>query len=139
MSGTFNGVGALQFTPDNKHAYLYTGERNIKSSDGDKEFINFTTTSEYMIAKFQPYYSTFNQGDNLQMKLNFNGVLIYSEELEFSEGYSDNISTIIIPPFTNVQATLISTVSGVGINVGIALVADVKGTIEQFNLEVINE
>ena len=136
MTGTFQGVGSLQYTNDNKRVYAYTGSLAINNS-GDQEVLRFQTTSEYLVVRVTPFYDAFNNNENLLMKINFNDTLIYSEEMEFSEGYSDNITKLIIPPFTDVQITLYN--SGASTNLGVVLVGTAHGAIEQFNLEVVNE
>jgi len=136
MTGTFQGVGSLQYTNDNKHVYAYTGSLAINNS-GDQEVLRFQTTSEYLIVRVTPYYVSQNNNENVNMKINFNDTLIYAEEMEFSEGYSDNITKIIIPPFTDCQITLFTT--GASVDLGVALVGTAHGAIEQFNLEVVNE
>ena len=135
MTGTFQGVGSLQYTNDNKHVYAYTGSIAL-SVGNDLEVLRFQTTSEYLNVRVTPYYVNFNNNENILMKVNFNDTLIYVEEMEFSEGYSDNVTKLIIPPFTDCQITLYT--SG-AVNGGVALVGTAHGAIEQFNLEVISE
>ena len=45
MTGVFEGVGSLQFTPDNKLAYLYSGTKSINNGLGT--LFEFKTGSEY--------------------------------------------------------------------------------------------
>ena len=49
MTGTFEGVGTLQFTPDNKHAYIYSGSLLNGSGAGaaDQTILLFRNNSEY--------------------------------------------------------------------------------------------
>ena len=78
MTGTFQGVGSLQYTNDNKHVYAYTGSIAL-SVGNDLEVLRFQTTSEYLNVRVTPYYVNFNNNENILMKVNFNDTLIYVE------------------------------------------------------------
>ena len=103
MSGTFQGVNTLQFTPDNKRAYAYSGE--LSTSGTGVTFLNFDTNSEYLEAIIQTG-NTQNDSDVIEWSYVLNNVevVIYNSE---GRGSSDRDHLepfyLIIPPFTNVK------------------------------------
>tara|TARA_Y100000401_G_scaffold114944_1_gene117758 strand:+ start:121 stop:543 length:423 start_codon:yes stop_codon:yes gene_type:complete len=139
MTGTFQGVGSLQFTPDNKFCYVYSGIRSLATNEV-ATMIEFTTASEFIKMKFQG-------GRNAKVSAEM-GVKIFLDDVQIYDAKTDNGTTVpltpyfsqpltvIIPPFTKLtvkqtsedQATNAANVMGIG---------TVHGTIEQFNLEII--
>jgi hypothetical protein len=103
MSGDTVTGRALQFTNDNKHAYAYSGA--IASASGEIVILDFDTNSEYIIAKFQPFYRS-DSGNNITYRIKFNNIEIAGIELTSSRDYTpyDEIH-LIIPPFTKVTVT----------------------------------
>ncbi len=103
MSGDTVTGKALQFTNDNKHAYAYSGA--VASSASQLVILDFYTNSEYILAKFQPFYRS-DSGNNISYRIKFNDIEIAGVELTSSRDYTpyDEIH-LIIPPFTNVVVT----------------------------------
>ena len=140
MTGTFEGVGTLQFSPDNKVAYAYSGVISCDNSETD--LIQFDTNSEYIVGG---WFAHFNQltGDPLASEdfrfiLYLNSIQIAAIETNDSQGSSRNtIQDIIIPPFTNVRITGRNYTGSVTEPVGVVVTGKVSGAIEQENLEAI--
>lgn len=103
MSGTFSGVGALQFSPDNKTAYGYSGVVNTGTSF--ISLLEFSTNSEYIMGKVQNYSATIT-GADIFLKISYNDTVILSMAYN-QQGQLDPAGTIphhlIIPPFTDVK------------------------------------
>ena len=97
---------AINFTPDNKHAYAYSGDIPITAGN-TITFLDFETNSEYIKGQIQI-------GRNVKTSAEHEAFLYFKSELIF---YSkmDNASTVtnqtpnsqplefIIPPFTHVE------------------------------------
>ena len=103
MSGTFAGIGTLQFSPDNQYAQYFQNEsfNNIETEIGQ-----FTTNSEYVVAKFQVSH-TQSSGHDFYCDIRFNDVLIIEmkEDATEVEGYP-YLWRLIIPPFTTVNVKI---------------------------------
>ena len=141
MTGTFEGVGTLQFSPDNKHAYAYSG--NIVINNTTTTLLSFTTQSEYLDAVIYWYGRIAHIGSSkiVQQFVFFNGINIfdYSRLTGAGTGWADLDPTpFIIPPFTDVIIQLSNDNAG-DIIYGANLMAKVKGAIEQENLEAITD
>ena len=134
MAATFQGVGTLQFTPDNKRAFAYSGDILSPTAGGYSRLIQFETQSYYLVAKFnfggEP--STVNVG--FLIKLDNVDII----EIPTREPYDMMYNVdLIIPPFTTVE--VLADPDGSDLTVQTTMVAEVHGAIEQFNLEVKNE
>ena len=103
MSGQTVTGRVLQFTNDNKFCYAYSGA--IASEAGQIVILDFETNSEYIIAKFQPFYRS-DSGNNITYRIKFNDIEVAGVELTSSRDYTpyDEIH-LIIPPFTKVEVT----------------------------------
>ena len=107
---------ALNFTPDNKHCYAYSGVVSV--TDSSTMLIEFNTNSEYIDAIFQFYYAVLST-DNMRYTIKMNGDIITTYEV--SEGtsgatYMDPQLYLIIPPFTNVEVLAENETSSTGRN-----------------------
>lgn len=139
MTGTFEGVGTLQFSPDNKFAYAYSGVIGVTNIE--KTLLEFKTESEYIVAKFG-IGSVRAEGDDHNWKIYFNEIQINGRYLDrtYNEGYDMDIRTpIIIPPFTTVKVTLDNQSSATEREWMAVVTGEVKGAIEQENLEAITD
>ena len=118
MSGQTVTGNALQFTDDNKHAYAYSGL--IVTSASLLTILDFNTNSEYIVAKFQPFYRNDSTA-NISYRINFNAIEIVGFELTSSRDYTPFQEIfLIIPPFTNVTVTHANLSGGInpaGLNV----------------------
>jgi hypothetical protein len=95
---------AINFTPDNKHAYAYSGNKAIINAE--QTMIEGQTNSEYIRAKIS--ISNFSgSGDDIRYYVYFNDVQVYG-------GYYNSTSNnnivlhplyITIPPFTKIKIT----------------------------------
>jgi len=103
---------AINFTPDNLHAYAYSGLRDSGASDAEVTFLNFKTQSEYIIGKFQLFYATDTiQGSDMVYRIKFNDQIIAQyNDVEEPRSNTDPHQPIhlIIPPFTEVTVTIAS-------------------------------
>ncbi len=107
MSGTFSGVNTLQFTPDNKHAYAYSGE--IDSSQTATTALEFSNNSEYII--FEAFFngpikfSDPNTGREANWQISLNDQVIALIRCDSSESDINNTGyfKFIIPPFSTVK------------------------------------
>jgi len=110
---------ALIFTPDNKHAYAYSGE--YSTSGSGVVFLNFNTNTEYIKAIFQTM-NTQNDSDVIEWSIVFNDVEIIIYNTEGREGLSEygDFIRLIIPPFTEVK--VIGKSIGGGNKAGLAIV-----------------
>jgi hypothetical protein len=97
---------ALNFTPDNKHCYFYSGD--IATSGSSARLADFSTNSEYVYVKSLKMQLTDQtvSGVNYEFTVKFNGVTVLIEFLTNpyagrQPADSDNFY-LIIPPFTNV-------------------------------------
>ena len=139
MSATFQGVGTLQFSPDNKYVQFVSGSVDTPASSTQTvELANFTTGSYYL--RMQIAAQVFsNTTDNIDYEIMFNGVQI--ERIYYLQGYhvynyGRTNYYYIIPPFTNVVVTGRNDGSSTAIPLGVMMSGTVHGAIEQLDLEV---
>jgi hypothetical protein len=137
MTGTFEGVGTLQFSPDNKHGYAYSGI--VAVTNTEVTTLEFTTGSSYLVGIFQPQYFSDNNDVYLHT-VKFNNVAVVGFEFNGSNNADGAIPRpIIIPPFTTVSCSAKNTTDSTSNNVGANIVGKIKGAIEQENLEAITD
>jgi len=142
MSGTFEGVGSLQFTPDNKYALAFSGV--VPSGGGsvtaDTLMLQFKTEGEYLVASFSwGNTQTSGTADNI-IRIDFNDQAIYGARFETgneSNHVNPKILPLIIPPFTNVKCY--ADTSADPHDWTWTMAAKVKGAIQQQNLEAITD
>jgi|TARA_R110002012_G_scaffold265224_1_gene448604 hypothetical protein len=143
MSGTFSGVNTLQFTPDNKRCYAFSGSIGIGTSV--QTLLEFSTNSEYIVATIgccgpvNP--ADIPSGSNSLFRIYLNDVVIAQNKqgtaTESQPTFSEQ--TIIIPPFSTVKIDNIDNSAAPDWKVQAYVTGTVHGTIEQFNLELNNE
>jgi len=99
---------AINFTPDNLHCYAYSG--NISLSTTAKLQLNFSSQSEYIVAKIVftgPASFTNPSGERDSMfRVDFNDTTVaWSHRLTGSSllGTGETTINIIVPPFTEVK------------------------------------
>jgi len=115
MSGTFSGIGSLQFTPDNKHAYAYSGSKDTST---EKTLLDFTTNSEYLKGRFE-FNADFSTGGGAGMRVQiFLDDIMIVEERDTSNNWltGDNEFHVIVPPFTNVKVKVLGGSQDANIN-----------------------
>ena len=152
MSGTYPGPAQLNYTPDNKFCYFYSGE--FTASTNLILVGEFKTRSEYIVGEVRlagmtdmgspatgaivclrvafgnAETSTINNNPQLvvaNLKTDGN-----SEDMPFSD-----TAKIIIPPFTNVQFFRDGDDTNTSYDGTVSFTGQVFGSIEQFNLEQI--
>jgi len=95
---------AINFTPDNKRCYAYSGVMGVTNTE--KTMIQFQTNSEYLIAKVLFSYVD-NDTEDYRYRIYFNDVVVQAilqgrKDYDFSYEYA---VPMIIPPFTDVKLT----------------------------------
>ena len=115
MSGdTVTGLG-LQFTNDNKHAYAYSGSKDISS---EITMLDFTTNSEYLKGRFE-FNADFvtGGGAGMRVRIFLNDIMIVEERDTSSDwNTGDNEFHVIVPPFTNVKVKVLGGSQDANIN-----------------------
>jgi len=96
---------AINFTPDNKHAYVYSGA--IEVANTAITLAEFTTQSETLIGKAQFFYVE-NANDRFAYTVKFNDEIVaqyyvFGPADTNGEHLLSNPVILIIPPFTNVK------------------------------------
>ena len=117
---------ALNFTPDNKRCYAYSGDVSISGSA--TRMLDFQTNSEYAIVQLE-LHGTFSQIGQNQIRLNvqFNEVDIIDTYFDASLDYGIlDKSILIIPPFTAVTIDC-SQASGSDRTMQLTLTGEVHG------------
>jgi len=143
MTGTFEGVGSLQFTPDNKHCYAYSG--TFESVNAQQTMLSFTTGSFYTVGTF-----TFNgpiriayatSGGPAVYQISFNNQVI---ALGKADTVTSNIPAnqyqiqmVVIPPHTEVTFIALCEEDTATELITATFTGKVSGAIEQENLEAI--
>jgi hypothetical protein len=140
MTGTFEGLKTLQFSPDNKYAQIMSGETETPASTDDTTLLEFTTEGYYLVAKFLFSYSDPFDSDNMEHGILFNDLRVFSYGVTGATTYTepDNTVPLIIPPYTNVKMNT-KNYSGNARTIYNLMVAKVKGTIEQIDLEAVTD
>jgi len=95
---------ALNFTPDNKRAYAFSGVKSINGTEAT--LLEFETNTEYLDAIIQFNYVQA-VSENFFYRIYFNDTLVQGYLTGDSSIYTspDNLIPIIIPPFTAVKLT----------------------------------
>ena len=143
MTGTFEGVGSsLQFSPDNKFAYAYSG--TIPGSTTSVDALSFTTQSEYLDGIFQINGPTvYGTQASLVgwMRISFNNqvIAILTVGLVSADSQQTSKQRLIIPPFTDVLVEVVCDDNQALRLTAATFVAKVQGAIEQQNLESITD
>ena len=140
MTGTFEGVGTLQFSPDNKYGYAYSGVHDI--GDTETNLLLFSTESFYLKGTVQFNYVELN-GYHFRYRLYLNNVIVQGfVEPSGSSGDPNatlNLIPIIIPPFTIVKCTAQNLTDATLQQQVCSITGKVGGAIEQENLESITD
>jgi len=139
MTGVFEGVGSLQFTPDNKYAYAYSGQNDLVDNN-ETTMLEFKTDSEYIEGTVQ-FNMVQDTADDMFYRIRINDVVVMGYLTIGAQQGTDanNVIPIIIPPFSNVKLSG-QNVSTTGTRSNIcSMVGKVGGAIEQQNLESITD
>jgi hypothetical protein len=139
MTGVFEGVGTLQFSPDNKHAYAYSGEIGVGGPT--VTLLTVKAESEYLCSEIQIMNGTTSNED-FKYVVYFNDVVValwhflYASTIHQS---MPNTLHLTIPPFTTVKVTAENETSSTERNHTAVLTAKVKGAIQQIDLEAVTD
>jgi len=95
---------AINFTPDNKRCYAFSGVISVNGTE--TQLMEFDTNTEYLDAIIQFNYVQAVTEDYFY-KIYFNDIIVQGYLATHSAQYTspDNLIPIIIPPFTNVKLT----------------------------------
>ena len=100
---------ALNFTPDNKRAFAYSG--NVEAKTDSQTVLTFQTNSEYIFGEFT--FNGFIQVDNVSIRqgaITINNVIVANQIT--GDANEDMIAyvkqKIIIPPFSEVTCAVIA-------------------------------
>jgi len=107
---------AINFTPDNKRAYAFSGVIGVTNSKVN--MIQFDVNSEYITAKIYLSNSS-GASDDFRYEIEFNDVVVVSSYRDEETGNRVGVvfkPQIVIPPFTNVKITAVNISSGSGRN-----------------------
>jgi len=143
MTGTFEGVGSLQFTPDNKWCYAYSGD--IPASGASVEYLTFKTNSEYIVGILQ-FNGTVNDanitaGTISGCTIKLNGSVIATLKADTLQEDSPSIVTqkLLLPPNSHLQVSVIADTDDANSQGSLIFIGKVSGAIEQENLESISD
>jgi len=98
---------ALNFTPDNKHVYTFSGENQISTTE--VLVLNFLTTTYYIKGRFifggSIKYDNIGNGTISAFQVRFNDIIVATIKVATNtdDQPSMEIYDIIIPPFTDVK------------------------------------
>jgi len=145
MTGTFQGVNTLQFTPDNKFCYGYN-YYSMKAAARTE--LLFQTNSEYIVGTFQ-INAGVDDDDPSSATIQSIAIISFNDInislLAANSGAtpdrrpSSNTQELIIPPFTTVKI-IVDDFNDFPDKFGsLSFTGKVHGTIEQFDLELKNE
>jgi len=141
MTGTFEGVGTLQFTPDNKHAYAYSGL--IVSHTTAVTVLDFTTNSEYIEGCFQLNGAVDDDSPadvtlaSANVSFNETSIFILVTGNNVHRAAMSVSQKIIIPPFTRVIIVVDMEAIAADQYASVIFTGKVGGAIQQENLESI--
>ena len=104
---------AINFTPDNKRCYAYSGD--IPATGALVEFLNFNTNSEYLIGTLQ-FNGCANDAAPAEGQISvcvakINGVVVCTLKVDTEDSYNGLTSVaqeLVIPPFSLFQCSVIS-------------------------------
>jgi len=141
MTGTFEGVSTLQFTPDNKYAQAVSGI--VGATNIETTLIEFKTNSEYIKGKIQ-MTCAISTGHDTRYKIYFNNIIIFQYGMDTSGQYGteedpDQPVFVIVPSFTTVKITATNVSTSDSIDQVAIFTGEVHGAIEQENLESITD
>jgi len=94
---------AINFTPDNKHMYAYSGV-NANIDNNEITMLEFDTNSEYVVGVAQ-FNMVQDTADDMFYRIRINDSLIMGYLTVGAQQGTDANNTIplIIPPFSNVK------------------------------------
>jgi len=123
---------SINFTPDNKQAYAYSG--TLAVAGGTVSALLFNTNSEYIIAQIEISFDItgLGTGEDIGYQIKLNDVEIIDYDLGSNVGNPQwfiQSSRIIIPPFTKFEGILYTSDAS-NINMGMTLTGSAIGMTE---------
>jgi len=119
VGGSFTGPAeALELTLN--FAYAYSGVVAVGGGGQGvpQTLLDFTTGNYLFVGKFQWYRGTqANQGMDYMHKIKLNGTTILEIEDSASTAFEHDTANVIIPPYTEVEATSQNDTSGTANNI----------------------
>ena len=101
MSTDIIAGNALQFTNDNKKAYMYSGPVSVPVGGAKTTLVQGSTNSEYLHARFN--FSGTETTDNFTFTVTLNDVEVVHIVLREPYDIIANGYEFIIPPFTTIK------------------------------------
>ncbi len=98
---------SLNFTPDNKRCYIYSGTKTLTAGASPQDMLEFNTNSEYLVMQFQGGRNAKNSAE-MGVYAYINDVLVYYAKTDNGTTipltpYFSQPLELIIPPFSNVK------------------------------------
>tara|TARA_R110002012_G_scaffold255220_2_gene434964 strand:- start:371 stop:769 length:399 start_codon:yes stop_codon:yes gene_type:complete len=102
MSGTFSGIQTLQFTPDNKKAYAYSGQISVST---EKTLLEFQPNSEYLNCLIEVGAGS-RTDDDYKVRFYLDNEVVFLKYMNNTYDPLTGITAFIIPPFSTFKLTL---------------------------------
>jgi hypothetical protein len=137
MTGTFQGIGTLQFSPDNKYVQAFSGIKSV--ADTETDMLEISTNSEYFYLTLRFGYGAFagaGTSDDFLARIYLDDVEILSQVARDASHPDDFTPIIILQPFTTLRTTLENITGTANREMSFMLNGTVHGSIEQLDLEV---
>tara|TARA_R100000655_G_C2937242_1_gene185050 strand:- start:112 stop:531 length:420 start_codon:yes stop_codon:yes gene_type:complete len=137
MSGTFQGVNTLQFSPDNKYVQAFSGVQTI--SNTETTLLEVSTNSEYFYLTLKYGYGALagaGTSDDFIFRIYLDNIEILSQIAKDATEPDDFAPIVILPPFTTLKTTAENLSGSASREISVILNGTVHGAIEQFSLEV---
>ena len=98
---------ALNFTPDNKHCYAYSGAIAFPGGASENTIMEFNTNSEYLVGEWSMDYDE-GENQNNGYAIYFNNQIVSKPNQRYADPEPMNpfVVKLIIPPFTAVKITV---------------------------------
>jgi len=133
MVATFSGVNTLQFSPDNKHAFAYSGVVLVGTTK--TKVMEFTPTSFYLVGELS-IFCISDTTDDMEYIVELDDYTIMEMNTTSFKDYAPyQPIPIIIPPFTKITLSAFNLDSG-SKNVAMNFTGKARGSIEQLDLEI---
>lgn len=137
MSATFQGIGSLQFSPDNKYVQAFSGIKSVNNTE--TTMLEVSTNSEYFYLTLRFGYGAFagaGTSDDFLARIYLDDVEILSQVARDASHPDDFTPIIVLQPFTTLKTTL-ENITGTGNReMSFMVNGTVHGAIEQLDLEV---
>jgi len=124
---------ALNFTPDNKRCYAYSGVQDYGGVQHQEyTILDVDTNSEYINAKFQYGFSEYQSDDTISI-IKLNDIIVfenYFNDTRMAYNYGMSPILLVIPPFTNVKVIFINKATASAYEVTAHIIGEAFGMTE---------